>query len=161
MGVTGSGKTTIGKLLSADLGWEYLDADDFHPAANIEKMTQGIPLHDADREPWLARLVEVIQDCLQTKRPAVLGCSALKERYRDQLLVDARVQLVYLKGHAGLIGARLNQRQGHYMNPSLLESQFATLEEPADALTIEVAQSPRAIVATIEKHFQLERVAHK
>jgi len=160
MGVTGSGKTTIGKLLSDNLGWAYFDADDFHPAANVEKMTQGIPLDDQDREPWLLALRGVINNCLEADEPAVLACSALKEDYRDQLLVDSRVQLVYLKGDSQLIGRRLNQRQGHYMNPALLASQFATLEEPAGGLTIDVSQSPEDIVTAIEQHFQLERPSH-
>ena len=160
MGVTGSGKTTIGKLLSDDLGWAYFDADDFHPAANVEKMTLGIPLDDQDREPWLLTLRGVINNCLEAEEPAVFACSALKEDYRDQLLVDSRVQLVYLKGDSELISRRLNQRQGHYMNPALLASQFATLEEPAGGLTIDVSQSPEDIVTAIEQHFQLERPSH-
>ena len=157
MGVTGSGKTTIGKLLSADLGWDYFDADDFHPAANVEKMVRGIPLDDNDREPWLLALRGVINSCLEADQPAVLACSALKESYRDQLLIDSRVRLVYLKGDSELIRRRLNDRHGHYMNPALLDSQFATLEEPAAGITIDVSQSPRDIVTAIEQSFQIER----
>lgn len=160
MGVTGSGKTTIGKLLSADLGWNYFDADDFHPAANVEKMTRGIPLDDADREPWLLALHGVINRCLAADQPAVLACSALKKRYRDLLLIDSRVRLVYLKGDSELIRRRLNDRRGHYMNPALLDSQFATLEEPAAGITIDISQSPQDIVTAIEQSFQIERPAN-
>jgi gluconokinase len=156
MGVTGSGKTTIGKLLARDLGWKYLDADDFHSAANVSRMAQGIPLTDDDRAPWLLRLREAIDDSLVKVQPAVLACSALKDSYRHQLLFDSRVQLVYLKGDASLIAKRLSERQGHYMNPALLESQFEALEEPQNSFTICIAASPRAIVAAIKEHFQLE-----
>ena len=156
MGVTGSGKTTVGQLLTADVGWKYFDADDFHTAANVEKMKQGVPLNDADREPWLLRLREVISECLASNEPAVLACSALKGSYRELLLIDGRVQLVYLKGTAQLISQRLKNRRGHYMNPALLESQFETLEEPFDCLRVEVSNPPREIVTTIKEHFQLE-----
>jgi gluconokinase len=156
MGVTGSGKTTIGQMLTADMGWKYFDADDFHTAANVEKMKRGVPLNDADREPWLLRLREVISECLATNVSAVLSCSALKESYRKLLLIDSRVQLVYLKGTAQLISQRLKHRTGHYMNPALLESQFETLEEPFDCLRIDVSNPPREIVTTIKRRFQLE-----
>lgn len=156
MGVTGSGKTTVGQLLTADVGWKYFDADDFHTAANIEKMKQGVPLNDADREPWLLRLREVIRECLATNEPAIFSCSALKESYRELLMIDDRVQLVYLKGTAQLISQRLKNRSDHYMNPALLESQFETLEEPFDCLQVDVSNPPREIVSTIKKHFQLE-----
>jgi gluconokinase len=155
MGVTGSGKTTIGHLLSEDLGWRYLDADDFHTTANVEKMRRGVPLNDADRQPWLFRLREVISECLETNEPAVLSCSALKENYRKLLLIDGRVQLVYLKGNSELLRPRLAARSGHYMNPVLLESQFETLEEPVDCLHIDGSIPPREIVAAIKKHFRL------
>jgi gluconokinase len=98
MGVTGSGKTTIGKLLSNDLGWKYFDADNFHSPANVEKMARGIPLTDEDRKPWLSRLREVIAGCLNRNESGVLACSALKKLYRDQLVIDSRVRLVYLRG---------------------------------------------------------------
>src|SRR5512141_868437 len=107
MGVTGSGKTTIGHLLSDGFGWQYVDADDFHPAANIEKMQRGVPLDDSDREPWLLRLRETISDCLETNQTAVLSCSALKASYRKLLVIDERVQLVYLRGSSELIKQRL------------------------------------------------------
>ena len=156
MGVTGSGKTTVGKMLSHDLGWKYLDADDFHTPANVEKMARGIPLNDTDREPWLLALRAAIAGCLDTGESAVLACSALKQTYRHQLMIDPHVQLVYLRGGLELIRRRLNDRQGHYMNPVLLKSQFETLEEPADCLVIDISDSPRVIVTAIKEHFQLE-----
>jgi gluconokinase len=155
MGVTGSGKTTVGRLLAEDLGWKYFDADDFHPAANIEKMKRGVPLTDIDRQPWLAGLRDLIDDCLNNNRAAVLSCSALKEAYRRSLLLDERVQLVYLRGTPELIGERLRRRIGHYMNPNLLKSQFESLEEPSDVLTIDVSNKPAEIVAVVKEHFQL------
>ena len=155
MGVTGSGKTTIGQLLSKDVGWRYFDADDFHPPANVEKMRRGIPLDDLDRQPWLGRLQEVISECLGANQPAVLSCSALKKSYRQILLIDERVQLVYLKGNSELISQRLKERRGHYMNPVLLASQFDTLEEPHDGLQIDISQPPREIVEAIKEHFGL------
>src|SRR5919206_643957 len=97
MGVAGSGKTTIGRLLADDLGWKFYDADDFHPPANVEKMARGVPLEDADRLPWLEALRDLIRGCLERGEGAVLACSALKESYREYLLVDERVKLVYLK----------------------------------------------------------------
>lgn len=155
MGVMGSGKTTIGQLLSSSLGWKHFDADDFHHARNLAKMKRGIPLDDADREPWLGRLRQVINDLLETNERAVLSCSALKESYRDLLLIDGRVQLVYLKATPTLIRQRIKDRRGHYMNPILVKSQFATLEEPSDCLQIDVSNPPREIVAAIKEHFRL------
>jgi gluconokinase len=156
MGVTGSGKTTIGHLLSESLGWKYLDADDFHTAANIEKMRRGIPLSDDDRGPWLLRLRELICECLETNQSAALSCSALKESYRKILLVDERVQLVYLKATPELIRDRITTRSGHYMNPALLESQFQTLEEPVDCFQVAASIPPEQIVTLIKRHFSLE-----
>ena len=156
MGVTGSGKTTIGHLLSEDLGWKFFDADDFHPDANVEKMKRGVPLSDDDREPWLFRLRELIGKWLGANQNAVLACSALKESYRKILLVDERVQLVYLKGDSELIGNRITNRSGHYMNPVLLESQFQTLEEPVGCFQIDVSIPPHQIVRAIKRHFSLE-----
>ncbi len=98
MGVTGSGKTTVGRLLAEQLGWSYIDADDFHSEPNIEKMKGGVPLNDADRKPWLERLRELVHDCLIRSENAVLACSALRESYREFLLLDERVKLVYLQG---------------------------------------------------------------
>jgi gluconokinase len=156
MGVTGSGKTTIGRLFAENLGWKCFDADDFHPGPNIEKMKAGVPLNDADRQPWLSRLREVISDCLERNEPAVVSCSALKEDYRRLLTIDERVKLVYLQGRYELIKQRLGDRSGHYMNPGLLDSQFETLEEPVDCLRIEVSMSPDKIVTLIKEHFRIE-----
>lgn len=138
MGVTGSGKTTIGKALAESLKWRFVDADDFHSPANVAKMRAGIPLDDADRAPWLASLHDAIAGWLQASTNVVLACSALKQAYRAQLLVNPEVRLVYLHGSRELISRRLSERHGHYMNPDLLDSQFATLEEPHDALVVEV-----------------------
>lgn len=155
MGVTGSGKTTVGRLLAKSLGWEFLDADDFHSEVNIEKMKSGVALTDADRGPWLLSLRSVIQERLNQNRKLVLACSALKERYRDVLTVDAGVQFVFLHGARGLINERLSTRRDHYMNPALLDSQFETLEEPANGLQIEIKDPPDQLVRQITRHFEL------
>jgi gluconokinase len=149
MGVSGSGKTTVGRLLAAGLGCAFYDADDFHPPTNVTKMRNGEPLNDDDRLPWLEKLQELIGAKLAAGSNAVLACSALKAAYRDFLLIDERVRLVFLKGGFSLIQQRMNLRRGHYMNPSLLESQFATLEEPERALTVDIEESPERIVDMI------------
>lgn len=149
MGTTGSGKTTIGKLLAGRLNWEFLDGDDFHPPANIEKMRAGIPLTDADRAPWLQILGSLIIARLGASESAVLACSALKESYRKELLVDSRVRLIYLRGSYELFSERVRGRTGHFAKQDLLASQFATLEEPADAIAVDATQSPDQIVAEI------------
>lgn len=147
MGVSGCGKTTIGKALAEKMGCPFYDGDDFHPAANIEKMSRGIPLDDADRAGWLAALADLIRGSLQKGESGVLACSALKEKYRRQLRVDEKqVQFVYLKGSYELIKARMLARPGHYMKPGMLDSQFAALEEPSDAITVEIDQSPLEII---------------
>ncbi|MBK1988272.1 gluconokinase [Sphaerospermopsis aphanizomenoides BCCUSP55] len=151
MGVSGSGKTTIGKLLAASLNWEFSDADTFHPSANIEKMRLGIPLNDADRMPWLEDLQTHIKSSLQENKNVVLACSALKNNYRQILIVDNRVQLVYLKGSFELIENRLKTRQNHFMSKKLLKSQFDTLEEPDNAICVDVAEPPEVIVGKIRK----------
>ncbi len=151
-GVTGAGKTTIGLLLAAELGWPFYDADDFHPAANVEKMRQGIPLTDADRTPWLESLHDLIKTSLDEGKPGVLACSALKESYREYLDVGEGVEYVYLRGDFALIQQRLAGRVGHYMNPALLRSQFDALEEPRRGETIiSVNQPPAAIVGDIRR----------
>ena len=147
MGVASSGKTTVGKALAARLGWDFYDADDFHPPANIEKMAGGIPLTDADRLPWLASLHDLIASRLASARPAVLACSALKESYRQALLAgNPGVQMVYLKGDYDLLLARIQDRSGHYMKPAMLQSQFEALEEPSDALIVDISLSVAAQV---------------
>lgn len=146
MGVTGAGKTTIGSLLADELGWAFYDADDFHPPANVEKMRRGAALNDSDRVPWLEKLRELVRSTLDSGSSAVLACSALKSSYREYLLIDERVKLVYLKADRALVEDRLSQRRGHYMNPLLLESQFATLEEPEEGINVCVAASPSEVV---------------
>ena len=156
MGVSGSGKTTIGRLLAQSLDWTFYDGDDFHPPANVEKMRQGVPLTDEDRDSWLAALQQLIETILHQHRSAVLACSALKQGYRQRLQCDREeVRFVYLKGDYDLIRKRLDVRQGHFMRADLLRSQFATLEEPHDVLTIDVAQLPQAIVTAIITAFRL------
>jgi gluconokinase len=156
MGVSGSGKTTVGRLLAAGLGWEFRDADEFHSAANLAKMAAGIPLDDHDRAPWLAALRACIDERLRTGAGAVVACSALKEAYRRRLRPDpARVRTVFLHGDVPLIQGRLRQRQGHFMKADLLGSQFAALEPPADALALDVAAPPSVLVARIRAALHL------
>src|SRR5450432_723470 len=155
MGITGSGKTTVGQLLAERLHWEFADADDFHSAANKEKMHNGVPLTDADRQPWLLAIRDQIWRWIAAKKDAVITCSALKQEYRDLLLspgeghaaVDAReIKIVYLRGSYEVIAERVRARTGHFAGEELLSSQFAALEEPRDAITIDVNQTPEQIV---------------
>jgi gluconokinase len=146
MGVAGVGKTTIGAALAQRLGWRFIDADDYHPPENVAKMKAGIPLDDADRQPWLADLNRI----LQRESNAVLACSALKKTYRERLaqgIHDFRV--VYLHGSRDLIGSRIATRTHRYMPATLLESQFAALEPPDDAIRIDIAATPEECVAAI------------
>jgi gluconokinase len=146
MGVSGAGKTAIGEALATELGWRFIDADDFHPEANVAKMAAGEPLDDPDRWPWLDRLNAM----LRAEEDAVLACSALKERYRARLAKGVgRVEWIYLKGDFDLIRSRLLQRQHRYMPASLLESQFAALEPPARAITVDVSADVVTCVAAI------------
>jgi gluconokinase len=150
MGVSGSGKTTVAKLFAQKTGAAFYEGDDFHPPSNIAKMRQGIPLTDEDRSSWLRALREVIVRSLAKNELAALTCSALKAKYRDVLQGgDARVRFVFLNGPRELIEERMKNRQGHFMSPALLDSQLATLEPPADALTFSIEQSPEAIVAEL------------
>ncbi|MCW5317854.1 AAA family ATPase [Nostoc sp. KVJ3] len=156
MGVSGSGKTTIGKLLADSLDWEFSDADAFHSSENVEKMRRGIPLSEADRIPWLQDLQTAIKHWLQENKNVVLACSALKESYRQFLVLDSEsTKLVYLKGSYELIQIRLQERSNHYMNEKLLSSQFDTLEEPLDTISIDVAQPPQIIVQKIREALRL------
>jgi gluconokinase len=155
MGVVGAGKTTVGRLLSEQCGWEFADADDFHPASNVEKIRHGIALSDEDREPWLARLRAAISQWIADKRNVVLACSALKRGYRRELEVAPEVQFVYLKGTSALIAQRLQARQGHFAGEQILASQFADLEEPEQAVTVEIASTPQQIVAEIREKLRL------
>ncbi len=152
MGVSGAGKTTVGQLLAQRLGWEFVDADDHHPAANVKKMAAGQALDDADREPWLRTLHELTATKLEQGQSLVLACSALKAGYRDAIAQgDPRVSFVYLDGSFELIRARLEERSSHYMPASLLSSQFAALEEPEGALTVDISAPPAALVEDIIK----------
>ncbi len=140
MGVTGCGKTTVGRRLGADLGWPYYDADDFHPPENVARMSRGIPLTDADREPWLRAIRRRIDETAAAAAHAVIGCSALKEAYRHVLRDGApAVAFAWLTGPRALLAERLRHRVGHFMNPGLLDSQLQTLEEPAYAVRVEIA----------------------
>jgi gluconokinase len=153
MGVSGCGKTTIGKALAAKLGWDFYDADDFHTPENINKMANGIPLTDDDRAPWLASLHTLIASCRKENRPGVLACSALKEHYRQLLLADNQgVQLVFLKGDYDLIWSRMISRPGHYMKLEMLKSQFDALDEPTNGLVINVSLSVDEIVDQISEY---------
>jgi gluconokinase len=149
MGVAGSGKTLIGSMLAHAMGSKFADADEFHPAVNIEKMSRGIPLTDADREPWLRAIRQALCNWSVAGEDAVVTCSALKQSYRDQLSRGCDVNIVYLKGQFELIHSRLAQRSGHFMKPEMLASQFADLEEPADAIVVDVSRPPEEIVAEI------------
>ena len=157
-GVSGAGKTTVGKLLARELGWHFLEADDFHPAANIEKMRSGHPLTDEDRWPWLERLREQIERSIAAGEDAVLACSALKRRYRDCLRLNSDVKFVFLSGDYALVAKQLRHRRGHFMNPTLLRSQFADLEKPKrdeDVLTVQLGRTPQEIAEEIEARLHL------
>ena len=157
-GVSGAGKTTIGKLLAQELGWRFYEADDFHSQANIEKMHRGIPLSDGDRWPWLESLRQLIKRSLEAGENAVLACSALKRAYREPLRVSDEVKFVFLHGGYALIEKQLRQRRGHFMSPELLRSQFADLEEPKpdeDVVTIELGRTPQEIVDEIKMKLPL------
>ena len=152
MGVSGCGKTTIGELLAERLGCAFSDADDFHPAANVEKMRAGSPLSDDDRRPWLQALRRAIEGWQAAGESRVIACSALKAAYRDQLSPQGDAIFVFLTGSTETIAARLEARKGHYMNPNLLASQFETLEEPQGAFVVDITPPPEAIVETILSH---------
>ncbi|MGD0087896.1 MAG: gluconokinase [Verrucomicrobiota bacterium] len=150
MGVSGSGKTTVATLFAKKTGATFYEGDEFHPPENIEKMRRGIPLTDADRAKWLQTLRGIITRSLDEGQFAVMTCSALKAAYRDVLRGgDARVQFVYLTGPRAVLEERLKARRGHFMPPALLDSQLATLEPPADALTFSCEKSPEEIVAAV------------
>ena len=146
MGVSGCGKTTIGQQLADRVGWPFFDGDAFHPPANIDKMSRGIPLNDEDRSGWLAAIADRMRELIAVNQSGVFACSALKQKYRDQLQVSAQVKFVYLRGDYDLIWSRMQQRAGHYMKPTMLASQFEALEEPRDALTLDIGQPPEPMV---------------
>jgi gluconokinase len=159
MGVVGAGKTTVGSLLALKLGWQFADADDFHSAANINKIRHGLPLGDSDRAPWLAALRNAILRWNADGLNAVLACSALKGKYRDELRADG-VQFVYLKGNYELIEQRLRTRRGHFASDSILKNQFEDLEKPDDAITVEIDKTPEAIVSEIIEKLKLSPVMY-
>jgi gluconokinase len=158
MGVSGSGKSTIGERLAGRLGWTYEDGDKFHPAGNVAKMSAGHPLSDADRWPWLRAIAEEIDRVCAAGQRAVIACSALKRTYRDILLHGrSDVRIIYLKGTKELIASRLGQRKHHFMPPGLLDSQFRTLEPPSadeHPLTVSIDAAVEAIVEDIVKQLQ-------
>lgn len=159
-GVSGAGKTTVGKLLALKLGWRFLEADDFHPAANIDKMRSGRPLTDEDRWPWLNVLRKQIEQLVSAGENAVLACSALKRAYRARLRVSAEVKFVFLRGDYALVEKQLRSRRRHFMNPDLLQSQFDDLEEPQTdehALTIALRRTPEEIVDEIQAKLHLAK----
>ena len=150
MGVAGSGKTTVGKLLARRLGWCFYEGDGFHPVANIEKMSAGVPLTDGDRWPWLESIKKELDRCSEQGTHAVVACSALRDRYRSYLAADiSDLRFIYLKGDPPTIRERLKSREHHYMGASMLESQLASLEEPEGAILVDIAHPPDEIVARI------------
>ncbi len=151
MGVSGSGKSTVGSQLADELDWPFYDADDFHNQPNRNKMSQGIPLTDDDRSTWLASLQDLIQTNINAEISIVLACSALKESYRSILKVHEQVRFVYLKGSFAEIESRLKNRTGHFMPATLLKSQFETLEEPINTLSVDLTHSPKEIIQIIRK----------
>ena len=155
MGTTGAGKTTLGKLLSAQLGWIFLDADDFHPPANIEKMKHGIPLTDADRVPWLENIHAELVRLSREGKNAVLACSALKQSYRDRLSAGVDLKIAYLRGTYEQMRRHIEARHGHFAGESILAGQFADLEEPHDALVLDVSREPEQLSAEIVAQLRL------
>lgn len=157
MGVSGSGKTTVGVELARQLGWDFVDADAFHPAANVAKMHRGEALDDADRLPWLHALRAWIESAVQADENLVLACSALKHDYREYLRHDleAFCRYVYLRGDEELIRQRLEQRRGHFMPPGLLHSQFEALEPPHHAIVVDIAEPPNDIATAIRRALTL------
>lgn len=156
MGVSGCGKTSVGNGLSDALGWPFYDGDNFHPQANIDKMAQGFPLNDDDRQPWLERLHTLIVENLDDDRSLIVACSALKAKYRQTLRGNREaVKFVHLSGSFELIYSRMQQRSGHYMKAEMLRSQFADLELPRNALTVSIDQPVGAIVTEIIENLNL------
>jgi gluconokinase len=155
MGVEGSGKTSVGQLLAQSLSWMFVDADDFHSASNKEKMSRGVPLDDADRGPWLRAIHDFVLRQAKEGRSLVLACSALKQSYREQLQQGVEMKTVFLKGSFELFYSRLQKRQAHFARESLLASQFASLEEPTDAVIIDASLPEAEILKQITSTLQL------
>lgn len=150
MGVSGAGKTAVGERVARRMGWSFVDGDDLHPARNIEKMRDGVPLTDEDRWPWLERVRDVIAEHAAAGRSAVVACSALKKDYRVFLLAGrAEIQFVYLRGSLEVFERRLSERRGHFFDPNLLASQFEALEEPSEALVVDANQDLAAVVDAV------------
>lgn len=156
MGVCGCGKTTVGQALAEELGWTFVDADNLHPPENVAKMASGVALTDEDRWPWYDRIVAELRRLDKAGRHVVLACSALKQAYRDRIARGGDVRTVFLKGDAATIEPRLASRRGHFMPASLLASQFATLEEPRDAIVVDIALPVAAQVAAITRALQAQ-----
>ena len=155
MGVAGCGKSTIGAMLAHELGWGFYDADDLHSESNRIKMAQNIPLTDEDRADWLDSLRSLIGQNIQNEKSIALACSALKKSYRDILMINEQVEFIYLRGTYEQIEARLLQRSGHFMSAKMLASQFDILEEPQDAVTIDITHTPQEIISIIRKGLAL------
>jgi gluconokinase len=157
MGVSGSGKTTVGEQLAADLGWAFVEGDDYHPPGNVEKMRAGTPLTDDDRRPWLRALRGRVDAACAADENLVVACSALKDEYREYLERDdpACVRYVYLRGSEELIRSRLEARAGHFMNPELLRSQFAALEPPEGEVAVDVAPPPDVVAGDVRRRLGL------
>lgn len=156
MGPAGSGKTEAGRLLAAKLGWEFLDADDFHSPENRLKMAQDHPLSDEDRLPWLDSIHGALLKCSHSQKNIVLACSALKQSYRDHLRTGLDMKIVYLRGSRELLLERLRERRGHFFKAKLLDSQLADLEEPAEAATVDIRQSPAQLAQAIREKLNLK-----
>lgn len=150
MGVAGAGKTAVGRVLATRMGFEFADADDYHSSASVAKMRSGVPLTDEDRAPWLESLRALLAKWVERGQNGVLGCSALKESYRQRLLIAPEVRLVYLKASRPVLAERLHARRDHYMRESMLDSQLAALEEPAEAIVVDADAPVETIVAEIQ-----------
>lgn len=157
MGVAGSGKTTVGMALAAEMGFEFADADDYHPATNIEKMRSGVPLTDEDRAPWLESLRGLILKWMAERKSGVLACSALKQAYRERLVVGPEVRVVYLKASRSVLQERLYARREHYMRESMLASQLEALEEPREAIVVDADAGVAEIVSRIQAAVRANR----
>ncbi len=156
MGVSGCGKTTIGHMLASRLEWEFFESDEYHSSEDVHKMSTGIPLTDEDRWPWLVRLHQVLNEHFQLKQPLVLACSALKESYRDILTGEMPgIVYIYMKGDFEIIQKRMKARENHYMKADMLQSQFDALEEPTDALIVDILCHPEEIISQILSYLDL------
>lgn len=162
MGVSGSGKSTVGRLLAKRLGWKYYEGDEYHSAGNVAKMSKGISLTDEDRQPWLERLRRAMDACARNGSNAVFACSALRDRYRTFLAAGkVNIRFVYLKGDASIIRERMNSRSSHYMRAEMLDSQIASLEEPDNAIVADIRYSPQDIASHITRELGIEALQER